>query len=852
MLSVMIAALLSISSLRDAGARGEIADVTGRLSGEKIEIEFPGRRLGGVEAGAVPVAETAPEPAGATAKTGAPAGVPSGDSKLRLLKISALRGCARAGDIHRGDLLMVFSPEGEVLHSQRLCPLFGRTAAIPVPRPVSSLRISLFRFRWRKAAGVKVLREPSWLPFRYTKREVLIPMRDGVRLYTAIYEPCPVKKAQKCKTPQGLGVGGPSKSAENEAAPSSEAASAVGPRPIVLMRSPYPVGTYGYGGPGDLSDRIRCFTDCGYIIVEQNVRGTYMSEGVFEDVRPLVAAVPKPVAEPVEAVKAPTDEATDAYDTIEWLLANTRNNGSVGIYGVSYPGFYATCAAVCGHPALKIVSPQAPVTDWWMGDDAHHNGALMLCDMYGFGAGFFRPKGNPTPDSAESLSALPDDADLYTWFRGKPLADLLQPFLGKASAEADVKVHFEPKMAENELSPGAAVRLQGFVDMVEHPNYDEFWQERNPLRHLKNVRPAVMVVGGLYDAEDAWGPEHTLRALREQNPETEIYGVFGPWTHGGWRKDPDFLERIETPIFEYYLEGKGEKPSWRDLLIPTGSEDAAPEAGSTLEAAAGGAIGENLAPGKAFLTDPAASTPRSYPIAPGKYVSDPANPVPYLAGESHWRDKAYMWADQRFASERPDVLTQTLTGPLSEDLMAVGPVTVRLRFSVQPAKANPADADGPNPAATPDAASPADPASQLDLDLVVKLIDVAPDGTQTLVRGDVCPARWRNAFQAGSSPAASALASTAASTPASSSPGPAASIAPAPLTSGIPATLSFAMASIGHRFAAGHTIALQIQSSWFPLVAMNPQAFLANPYTATAKDYRPVEVSILPGSEISF
>ena len=356
MLTAMITALLSISSLRDAGARGEIADVTGRLSGDKIEIGFPERQ--------------------------------PGDSKLRILKISALRGCARAGDIHRGDILMVFSPDGEVLHSKQL----GSS------RPVSGLRIALFSLRWRKAAGVKVLREPSWLPFRYTKREALIPMRDGVRLYTAIYEPC---------------------------RPSPAAV------PIILMRSPYPVGTYGYGGPGDLSDRIRCFTDRGYIIVEQNVRGTYMSEGAFEDCRPL---------------GAPTDESTDAYDTIDWLIANTRNNGSVGIYGVSYPGFYATCAAVCGHPALKIVSPQAPVTDWWMGDDAHHNGALMLCDMYGFGAGFFRPKGNPTPDSAESLSALPDDADLYTWFRGKPLSDLLQPFLGEASAEADVKVHFEPKM----------------------------------------------------------------------------------------------------------------------------------------------------------------------------------------------------------------------------------------------------------------------------------------------------------------------------------------------------------------------------------------------------------------------
>lgn len=652
-----------------------------------------------------------------------------------------------------------------------------------------------------------VLRKP-WLPYHYTKREVLIPMRDGVRLYTAIYEPygedvaafseSPVKNARKCKTPLCSGVGGPSKSVENDGAPSCNA-SEVGPRPIVLMRSPYPVGTYGYGGPGDLSDKIRCFTERGYIIVEQNVRGTYMSEGEFEDVRPLAPTS-------TDATPALTDESTDAYDTIDWLIANTRNNGAVGIYGVSYPGFYATCAAICGHPALKIVSPQAPVTDWWMGDDAHHNGALMLCDMYGFGASFFRPKGNPTPDSAESLSEIPEDADLYTWFRGRPVADLLAPFVGGSDGGA-----------ESAGSTGAAVApLKGFADIVAHPDYDVFWQERNPLRHLKNVKPAMLVVGGLYDAEDAWGPEHTLTALRQQSPGTEVYGVFGPWTHGGWRKDPDFLERIEAPIFEYYLEGKGGKPAWRDLLIPTEEP------------------GENLAPGKEFLTEQSLGQTKtggqmragrqSFAIAPGRYLSDPANPVPYMEGESPWRDKAYMWGDQRFAAARPDVLMQVLEGDLKEDYLAVGPVHVELKFSVAPVQ---------------------DATSALDVDLVVKLIDVAPEGTQTLVRGDVCPARWRNA-PAPSAPAAAPVASSAPAT----SPGTAPSTAPAPLAPDIPATLSFDMAAVCHRFAAGHSIALQIQSSWFPLVAMNPQTFLPNPYAATAKDYRPVEVSILAGSSI--
>ena len=947
MLSPMIPVLILLSWLRDVGASGELCDVTGRLPGDKIELDFPGRRLGGgsAEDGAAVRSATA-APQGTLEKQREPqlqsldAATPLGDSKLRLLAISSLPGLfnpsffnptaasnptaafnplasnpvaafnplnsnpaagvspvansapatstfTTPAAIIPGDLILIIGQRGELIHAGTVTT-DGRLAHIPLgafreklkdsdlsmgpsvinrsknnrlttkkaenvisrqefyrlttpqeifdqnvaPRRVSVRSLAAYCARWRKAAGVMVLRKP-WLPYHYTKREVLIPMRDGVRLYTAIYEPygedaaafsgSPVKNARKCKTPLCSGVGGPSKSVENEGAPSCNA-SEVGPRPIVLMRSPYPVGTYGYGGPGDLSDKIRCFTERGYIIVEQNVRGSYMSEGEFEDVRPLIhdlyacsvtgqAQPPTPVrlqhhrsdqdphtCAPVASqatTSTPTDESTDAYDTIDWLLENTRNNGSVGIYGVSYPGFYATCAAVCGHPALKIVSPQAQVTDWWMGDDAHHNGALMLCDMYGFGASFFRPKGNPTPDSAESLSAIPDDADLYTWFRGKPLSDLLAP-------------------------------LKVFADIVAHPDYDAFWQERNPLRHLKNVKPAVLVVGGLYDAEDAWGPEHTLAALRRQSPGTEVYGIFGPWTHGGWRKDPDFLERIEAPIFEYYLEGKGGKPAWRDLLIPTQNP------------------GENLTPGKEFLTDVAQPAPaesgsgqgvkipqsvlnpqtseRRFAIAPGRYLSDPTNPVPYMEGESPWRDKAYMWGDQRFAAARPDVLMQVLEGDLKEDYLAVGPVHVELKFSVAPVQ---------------------DSAPALDLDIVVKLIDIAPDGTMSLVRGDVCPARWRNAI-----PAASTLASTAASTPASSSPGSAAAIAPAPLIPGAPATLSFDLASICHCFAAGHSIALQIQSSWFPLVAMNPQTFLENPHTATTKDYRPVEVSILDGSSI--
>ena len=681
----------SIEWLREAGARGDIADVTGRLDGEKLELDFPGRRTGRREEGE-----------------------PAAESKLRLLKTSSLRGLFAAGLILPEDLVLVYGKDGRVIHAGTVTPglhlqHLDHTGGI-CAGAVSSRSAAAYLTRWRSAAGIKVLRKP-WLPFHYTKKECFVPMRDGVRLYTAVYEPA-----------------------------------GAGPKPIILMRSPYPTGTYGYGGVGDLSEKLSGFTRRGYIIVEQNVRGTCMSEGEFEDLRPPGGGC---------------DEATDAYDTIEWLLQNTRSNGRVGIYGVSYPGFYATLAATCAHPALRAVSPQAPVTDWWMGDDAHHNGAFMLSDMYGFGGAFFRPKGNPTPDWKDSLHPVPEDADLYDFFRGKAMADILRPFLGGDDSAGDDKAP-----------------LKGFSDIVGHPGYDSFWKERNPLRHLHKVKPAVMVVGGWYDAEDAWGAVNTYRALKKQSPGTESFFVCGPWTHGGWRKDSDFLERIEAPFFEYFLEGKGERPHWRELLIPTGAGQ-----------------GENLS-----------SRKTSFAIPSGSYISDPSNPVPFMETVGTWRNKAYMWADQCFASAREDVLSGIAAGPLDQAVTATGPVEVRLRFSVEEI---PEKTDGKG--------------GLLDADLVVKLIDLAPDGSQTLVRGDICPARWR-----GESFGSRAEA----------------------LSPGTPTELRFSMTDICHRFEKGHSLMVQVQSSWFPLAAMNPQRFLDNPYKAEAEDYIPIKVTILPGSEL--
>ena len=770
-MNLLLMMLFSLQWLREAGARGEIADVTGRMGGEKTEIDWEGR--------------------------------PAGWSKLRLLKISEIPACLPPKDIRPGDIILIFNDKAEVLHAGEVTE-DGHLRHLSGPPSVSRLSVAAYCARWRTAAGIKVLRKP-WYPYRYTKRECMVPMRDGVRLYTAVYEPA-----------------------------------GAGPKPILMVRNPYPVGTYGYGGIGDLSDKLRFFLERGYIIVEQNVRGKFMSEGDFENLRPLRVSDSSPLEGRWPEAGGVPDEATDTYDTISWLLENTLSNGSVGIYGVSYPGFYATQAALCGHPALKIVSPQAPVTDWWTGDDTHHNGAFMLCDMYGFGGSFFRDRSEPTPDWPESVAPIPDGADLYTFFKGRSIRQILRP-----------------------LGSG----LEFLQQIKAHPDYDGFWQERNPLRHLRGRLPAMLVVGGEYDAEDAWGAVNTYKAVRDQAPETESYFVYGPWTHGGWRDDAGYLEKIELPVFEYYLEGKGAPPSWHELMIPSGVD---------------GVQGEYFDTTRMVLEDPSPRQRKTFALKPGSYVSDPADPVPYMDFTGSWRNKAYMWADQSFAAARPDVLSRQVTGRLRDTLWAIGPVKVHLRAAVspctpEPAPCHPEPAEG-SPELTPCHPEPAEGSPELapchpepaegspelalchpepaegsysspleasnpfnssplegrwpeaggvseqilDCDFVVKLIDVAPDGTSSLVRADIAPARWRNSPEHAEA-----------------------------LEAGKAFELDFTMVDVCHCFCPGHKLEVQVQSSWFPLAAMNPQTFVRNPYTAPRSAYIPLKIKLLRGSTLT-
>lgn len=602
----------------------------------------------------------------------------------------------------------------------------------------------------------------EWLRENYTKREVMIPMRDAVRLYTAVYEPVSCSEA----------------------------------KPVMLVRTPYSLRPYGFeAGEEPSKDRFAYssgmwgdllnYAADGYVIVLQNVRGTYLSEGEFENIRPHLSGKAGG-----KTTKRIVDEATDTYDTVEWLLANTGSNGNIGVKGTSYPGYYATMAALSRHPAIKAVSPQAPVTDWFMGDDAHHNGALCLADCYRFGSSMYRTRKAPSTKGMKRLVSI--DSDIYEYFLGKPLSEL-SAFFGDT--------------------------LAFWNKMVSHPDYDKFWKDRNPSYHLKDIEPAVLVTGGFYDAEDCYGAFNTYTQLKKLSPECDLYLAAGPWHHGGWRSrsvssiagawfgeasGEYYLDDIEYPFFRYYLEGKGEKPA-RVNVLPSGETmrsrmEGLPstsfwEAYSTWPP-------ENASPTRIYLsgTDSLNMSGRSQDVGFRTFTSDPSNPVPYMDVKSSGRDHGYMAADQTFASVRNDVLTYS-GKVLSDTLHLAGPVKVYVELRLD----------------LPDGTY----SKNMDADIVVKLIDVRPDGYQMLVRGDVMPVRYRGGF--GKAKAVKA---------------------------GKVFSVDFTMCDIDHYFLPGHSLMIQIQGSWFPLIAMNPQTFVRNPFLATKDDYRPINISVSSNSYV--
>lgn len=583
--------------------------------------------------------------------------------------------------------------------------------------------------------------DSAFIRDNYTKREVMIPMRDGVQLFTSIYTPKDESKKY----------------------------------PIILRRTPYSCSPYG---AESFTQGFQNMTmaRAGYIHVFQDVRGKYMSEGEFVDVRPFI-----PATDPSPKGKKQVDEASDTYDTVDWLLKFAENNnGRVGAMGISYPGFYATMAILAGHPAIKAVSPQAPVTDWFVGDDFHHNGAFFLMDAFSFYSGFGKPRPKPTTENAQGFRDwnTPDGYDFFL----------------KAGALRNFN--------EKYLKGG----IPFWNDLTQHPNYDAWWQARNPRPHLKNVMPAVMTVGGLFDAEDCWGAWNTYKALENQNPASHNNRiVMGPWVHGGWARGKgdrlgsvvfgqptsDFYQReIEFKFFEHHLRGEGAMDLPEAYIFETGSNRWTTYATWPPKAAQ---PTKYFFHGKGQLSE-------AQPMVRGgmdEYVSDPAKPVPYTEDVHLRRTREYMCDDQRFAARRPDVLVYQ-TDVLSQPLTVTGTVVADLWASL----------------------------STTDADFVVKLVDVFPDtlkgeekgipmgGYQMLVRGEIFRGRYRNSLEK-----------------------------PEAFEPGAPTQVKFELPDVAHTFLPGHKLMVQVQSTWFPLVDRNPQQFV-NIYEAKDADFVPCKIQL--------
>ncbi len=575
----------------------------------------------------------------------------------------------------------------------------------------------------------------DYIRARYTKSEVRITMRDGKKLFTSIYSPNNIDPTKKY--------------------------------PILLSRTPYSCAPYGI-------DRYKAalgpspeFETSGYIFVFQDVRGRYMSEGEFLNMRPHIDN--KKAGE--------IDESSDTYDTIEWLVKNVpRNTGAVGMWGISYPGFYTSAGAIDSHPALVAISPQAPIADWFF-DDFHRNGAFVLPMGFGFFSSFGQPRPEPTPVPAKGFEP--------------PTRDGYQFFLEMGPLSNIDKKYFNDK-------------ISFWNDIEAHPNYDEFWQARNLLPHLKNVRAAVLTVGGWYDTEDLYGPLATYAAIEKQNPDTDNRIVMGPWYHGAWNRDEArklgqadfgfatgdwFRREVQFPFFEHHLKLANSLKLAEATVFETGANrwrqfDSWPPKSAqktTWYLASKGQLSSHA------------------PKEQGEdsYVSDPNKPVPYTQEITTRWARDYVTEDQRFAAWRPDVLVYR--GPvLGESQTLAGPITVDLWVT----------------------------STSSDADWVVKLVDEFPgqpvdgsaysqqpgetvwSGRQELVRAGVLRGRFRNSFDK-----------------------------PEPMVPGKPTRVRFELSDVMHTFREGHRVMIQVQSTWFPFIDRNPQKFVPNIFQATEEDF---------------
>jgi hypothetical protein len=554
--------------------------------------------------------------------------------------------------------------------------------------------------------GLVHSQDSSGLKATYTKAEYQIPMRDGAKLFTAVY--APRDKSQKY--------------------------------PILLSRTPYSIAPYGTENYPRRLGPSALFAKEGYIVVYQDVRGKHMSEGRYADVRP---------HNPNKKSKTDVDEASDTYDTLEWLLKNVpNNNGRVGMWGISYPGFYTTMGILSGHPALKAASPQAPIADWFIGDDDHHNGALFLMDAFSFN---------------QALG----------WPRPKPITSEFRAF--NYGTNDGYKFYLELGSVANAQHKYFKGQVEYWNDLTKHGTYDEFWQARNILPHLKNIKTAVLTVGGWFDAEDLYGPLQTYKTIERNNPGIVNHLMMGPWCHGCWagageqlagvsfgaRTGTWYQENVELPFFNFYLKDKGALQLPEATIFETGANEwrTYPQWPPTNTQEKSLYLHAN---GK--LSFDAPKDTAGY----DQYVSDPADPVPYSARITTERGTRYMIEDQRFAAKRADVLSYQ-SETLTESVALTGPIVANLFAST----------------------------SGSDSDFIVKLIDLLPDGQQMLVRWEVMRGKFRNSH-----------------------------VHPEPFKPNEPTKVTIKLNDVAHSFKPGHRLMVQVQSSMFPLIDRNPHKFL--------------------------
>jgi len=602
------------------------------------------------------------------------------------------------------------------------------------------MKQSLFCLLVFCASGLLAQNE-NYIKENYTKTDTTITMRDGIKLYTIIY--VPKDSSQRY--------------------------------PILIQRTPYSVWPYGSSNypPGIMPGKMQ---EEKYIYVKQDVRGRHMSEGINEEVTPYI---------PNKKSNKDVDESSDTYDTIEWLLKFLKNdNGRVGLFGISYPGFYATASLPGAHPAIKAVSPQAPVTDEFAGDDVNHNGAFFLLDNFRFMEGYDRPREGPLYFYKIPLFSPTNYVDAYKFF-----LDM------KTIKESNGPKYFNGKG-------------KYWNEYLANDTYNNYWRSRNIRPHLKNINIPVLVVGGWFDAEDLFGALKTYEAIEKQSPNNRNFLVMGPWTHGAWSApewkkfgthefgsnvNKYFQDSLENAFFNYYLKDKGSFNPSEATMFETGTNqwkhfDQWPPANTK---ATTYYLGSN---NKLSLTKN--TTQKKF----SEYISDPDKPVPYTNGIYSDRNNEYMVEDQRFAAMRPDILffeTDTLT----EDITIGGPIMADLFVSI----------------------------TGTDADFIIKLIDVLPEyekdppntkpgttmaGMQRLVRAEVMRGKFRNDLSK-----------------------------PEPFVPGRVTKIKFALNDVLHTFKKGHRVMIQAQSSWFPLVDRNPQKFLRIP-EAKESDFQKATIRI--------